>query len=104
MICHAFVAGRGEKSRCSGGKVFTNFTFPVELSSSDTGNQVAIQQGDGKIVVVGNSTTFFTTDELTLARYNTDGSLDSTFGNEGTRSPARESAKRASRRRRTFNP
>jgi uncharacterized delta-60 repeat protein len=56
------------------GKVTTNFT-----SSQDQANAIAIQS-DGKIIVAGfapNSSTFL---DFALARYNTNGSLDASFG------------------------
>jgi len=66
-----------------GGKVLTDFAFPIELTGSDIAHQAAIRQGDGKIVVVGNSNTLLASDELVMARYNTNGSLDTSFGNQG---------------------
>ena len=48
------------------------------LLSTDIGNAVAIQK-DGKIVAVGFSTVEGTAD-FAIARYNTDGSLDPSFG------------------------
>jgi uncharacterized delta-60 repeat protein len=55
------------------GKVTTDFA-----SSHDQGFAVALQ-GDGKIVVAGEA--FISSDgEFALARYNSDGSLDATFG------------------------
>jgi uncharacterized delta-60 repeat protein len=55
------------------GKVTTDFA-----SNHDRGFAVALQ-GDGKIVVAGEA--FISSDgEFALARYNTDGSLDATFG------------------------
>ena len=55
------------------GKVTTDFA-----SSHDQGFAVALQ-GDGKIVVAGEA--FISSDgEVAVARYNTDGSLDATFG------------------------
>ncbi len=62
----------------SGGKVITDFT-----GFNDEGNTVGIQS-DGKIVVGGNfsnGTPFI--NHFALARYNTDGSLDTTFGSGG---------------------
>ena len=53
------------------GKVFTDF------GNSDRGNAVAIQP-DGKIVVAGTSGVDFA-----LARYNSDGSLDTSFDGDG---------------------
>jgi uncharacterized delta-60 repeat protein len=49
-------------------------------SSTDDGRAVAIQL-DGKIVVAGNS--FGTNDDIALVRYNTNGSLDTTFNGTG---------------------
>lgn len=64
----------------SGGKVTTDF-----LGLADVANAVAIQP-DGKIIAVGydNVTSFaqFLFD-FALARYNSDGSLDSSFGSGG---------------------
>ena len=58
----------------TGGLVTTN---PVFGSSHDFIHSMGIQQ-DGKIVVAGRSN-----NALTLARYNTDGSLDPAFGSGG---------------------
>jgi len=51
-------------------------------SSSNYANAVAIQ-GDGKIVVAGNAfvNSFAGTSDIAVLRYNTDGSLDTGFGN-----------------------
>jgi uncharacterized delta-60 repeat protein len=40
-------------------------------------------QADNKIIVVGSDSTEWSIGEFALARYNTDGSLDATFGNNG---------------------
>ena len=56
----------------SGGYVTTDF------GASDLAHDVAVQT-DGKIVVCGR-----TWDDFALARYNGDGSLDNTFGTNGT--------------------
>lgn len=57
------------------GKVITDFTeFP---GRPDTATDIIVQ-GDGKIVVTGNNYWDFA-----LARYNPNGSLDSTFGGDG---------------------
>jgi uncharacterized delta-60 repeat protein len=63
----------------NGGKV----TTPVGVSD-DRGSSLAIQN-DGKIVLVGGSTENSSTTNLDFAavRYNTDGSLDTGFGNLG---------------------
>lgn len=68
--------GTLDNSFGSGGKVITAFGPYYE-----TGTSVAIQS-DGKIIGVGYS--FNGTDnDFTLARFNSDGSLDSTFGVDG---------------------
>ncbi len=71
-VCAYAAAGDLDPSFGSGGKVVTNF-----FGSSDEANAVALQ-ADGKIVVVGENGTDFL-----VARYNTDGSLDSSFGTGG---------------------
>jgi len=58
------------------GKVITDF------GGDDFGNSVAVQK-DGKIVVGGNTTTGGVGTNFGLARYNADGSLDTTFGTGG---------------------
>ena len=61
------------------GKVTTDFG-----TSEDYGNSVTVQ-ADGKILVVGQSYDYGTaTTHLALARYNTDGTLDITFSQDGT--------------------
>src|SRR5919106_2509881 len=59
------------------GKVTTDFA-----GSTDQAFGVAIQ-GDGKIVAGGCVSCFTGTDDFALARYNTDGSLDTTFSGDG---------------------
>jgi uncharacterized delta-60 repeat protein len=69
-----------------GGKVLTDFA-----SSTDWLSRVAVQ-ADGKIVAIGST---HPSHKGALARYNPDGSLDSTFGNGGkviTVATVRESA------------
>jgi uncharacterized delta-60 repeat protein len=56
------------------GKVTTHF------GGSEEGYDVLIQ-GDGKIVMVGSG--YVTNSRIALARYNTNGSLDTTFGSGG---------------------
>ncbi len=63
------------------GKVTTSFG-PVGGSSEDIGYSIAIQD-DEKIVVAGQSS-FNGTSYFGLARYNTNGSLDASFGGGGT--------------------
>ncbi|WP_419952931.1 beta strand repeat-containing protein [Methylobacterium sp.] len=62
----------------TGGKIIT----PLGTgTSSDVGNSVTVQ-ADGKIVVVGQGAGSGGTD-FAVVRYNTDGSLDTTFGTGG---------------------
>ena len=60
------------------GKVFTDF-----LNQDDIASGVVVQ-ADGKIIVVGTTNGFASsTYDFAVARYNSDGSLDSTFGAGG---------------------
>lgn len=62
-----------------GGKVIADFG-----RHSSIGNALAIQ-ADGKIIAAGNSSAIdiFFGDDFIIARFNPDGSLDSTFGSGG---------------------
>ena len=66
----------------TGGKVITNFNI------FDSANSIAVQ-ADGKIVAAGNAKNFAGelppggTSDYALARYNSDGSLDTGFGSGG---------------------
>ena len=60
----------------TGGKVTTNFER-INFPSLDVGTSIALQP-DGKLVVAGISNF-----DLALARYNSDGSLDASFGTGG---------------------
>ena len=68
--------GQIDSSFSGDGKLTTNFS-PNQSSSYDAAYAVAIQK-DGKIIAAGVSN-----NNLSLARYNTDGSLDNTFGSQG---------------------
>jgi len=70
-------AGSLDPSFGNGGKVVTSIT-----SGQDKSYGVSIQT-DGKIVVAGYSTSTVTGKDFTVVRYNSDGSLDDTFGNNG---------------------
>src|SRR5215208_2458694 len=63
----------------TGGVVMTDFN-----TSTDLANAVALQ-ADGKLVVVGTTYTDndFSDEDFAIARYNTDGSHDASFGNNG---------------------
>ena len=60
------------------GKVLTHFG----TSSSDMAEAIVVQ-GDGKFIVVGFTTNDGTNYDVAVARYNTDGSLDTTYGTGG---------------------
>ena len=62
----------------TGGKVTTDFSG----SGSDDESRGAVLQADGKIVVAGFIGSLSTQD-FALARYNSDGTLDSSFGSAG---------------------
>jgi uncharacterized delta-60 repeat protein len=61
----------------NGGKVLTPFDFTADIAEA-----VAVQ-ADGKIVAVGSSFSSATGDDFALARYNADGSLDTSFSGDG---------------------
>jgi uncharacterized delta-60 repeat protein len=63
----------------TGGVVMTDFN-----NSTDLANAVALQS-DGKFVAAGTTYTDndFSDEDFAIARYNTDGSLDASFGNNG---------------------
>lgn len=70
--------GTPDLSFGSGGRVITPRLGP----SNDQWNDVAIQS-DGKIVVAGTTFSGTTVRDIIVARYNSDGSLDSTFNGTG---------------------
>ncbi|RYH73052.1 T9SS type A sorting domain-containing protein [Flavobacteriaceae bacterium 144Ye] len=63
----------------STGIIFTSY----ESGGNDGGYSIIIQT-DGKIIVCGSSYIGANDDNFALTRYNNDGSIDSTFGNNGT--------------------
>ena len=69
--------GSMDTSFGTGGIVYTDFS-----GGSDSLESIAIQ-ADSKIVAVGFTTSDFTTWQIALARYNTNGTLDSSFGTGG---------------------
>jgi uncharacterized delta-60 repeat protein len=71
------VDGSLDTSFGGGGKVRTDFANNVDIA-----NSVALQ-ADGKIVVAGFTTDASGHEDIALARYNRDGSLDATFGQGG---------------------
>ncbi len=61
----------------------TNGILTASLDSfSDKANAVVIQD-DGKIILGGSTQSSYTTADFALIRYNTDGTLDNTFGTNG---------------------
>lgn len=69
--------GNVDTSFGTGGRVLTDFA-----GSSETIYALAIQP-DGKIVAAGVSTVAGSGNDFALARYNTDGTLDTSFGTSG---------------------
>jgi uncharacterized delta-60 repeat protein len=70
------LAGDLDPTFGTGGKVLTGF-------GSQNGDAAAVAlQADGKIVVAGSASTT-TNSDFAVARYNTDGRLDTTFGSGG---------------------
>ena len=57
----------------------------TDFGGSDRASDMAIQSSDGKIIIVGHAEagTIGYPSQFALARYNTNGSLDATFGNGG---------------------
>ncbi|QDU28581.1 Bifunctional hemolysin/adenylate cyclase precursor [Anatilimnocola aggregata] len=67
------------------GKVLINFGLEAGgYTSDDQARSVAVQQADGKLIAVGYSYSPYFGGSTGIARYNTDGSLDSSFGTDGT--------------------
>lgn len=71
-----------DQSFGTGGKVLTNFSSCSNCANNNNSANAAAIQTDGKIVAAGFSSTF--EPDFALARYNIDGSLDTTFGSSGT--------------------
>jgi len=69
--------GNLDTSFGTGGIVTTSISDMADMVSG-----IAVQ-ADGKIVVVGNTTTSGFAVDLAVVRYNTDGSLDNSFGTSG---------------------
>ncbi|MGF2040630.1 MAG: hypothetical protein RMZ43_035965, partial [Nostoc sp. CmiVER01] len=64
------------------GSFGTNGILTTDLGDADDANAVVVQR-DGKIVVGGVVGRYAITGKVGLVRYNSDGTLDSTFGNGG---------------------
>ncbi|GAA2230375.1 hypothetical protein GCM10010104_24650 [Streptomyces indiaensis] len=65
----------------TGGKVTTHFTGDIGAAA---GADAVAVQSDGKIITVGTHRPSPQNSDFAVARYNTDGSLDTTFGTGGT--------------------
>jgi len=65
------------------GSLDTNFGTGGKVTTTGFGASALILQPDGKLVAAGDLFTVATNDNFGLARYNSDGSLDSTFGAGG---------------------
>jgi uncharacterized delta-60 repeat protein len=70
-------AGNLDPTFGNGGKIVTSIT-----PGQDKSYGVAIQ-ADGKILVAGYSTSSITGKDFTVVRYNSNGSIDNSFGNNG---------------------
>jgi uncharacterized delta-60 repeat protein len=81
-ICNSFVLV-SKLDNCFGksGKVFTDISGFNQSHLNDQANAVRVQ-ADGKIVVAGQTYNGLNLD-IAVTRYNTDGSLDATFGTGG---------------------
>lgn len=55
----------------------------IDSQSSDVFNAILQQSSDGKIIAVGSSSVGIGAPHFTLVRYNSDGTLDTTFGQGG---------------------
>jgi uncharacterized delta-60 repeat protein len=64
----------------NGGKVITNIS---NLNEDDSAASLAIQPADGKIIAGGQARNSGTGLDVALARYNPDGSLDTSFDGDG---------------------
>ena len=71
------IDGSSDSTFSGDGKLTTDIT-----SKEDFANVVAIQ-ADGKVVAAGDSGVGGSNERFALTRYNSDGSLDSTFGGDG---------------------
>jgi uncharacterized delta-60 repeat protein len=72
--------GSLDQSFGSGGKVITH--FPGVFNTGSTATCVALQS-DGKVIAGGSYKNESTPHQFALARYNSNGTLDSTFGQSG---------------------
>lgn len=62
----------------NGGKVVTDIPGPAQPGTDDSGRDIVAYQSDGKSIMVGESS-----GEIVVVRYETDGTLDASFGING---------------------
>jgi uncharacterized delta-60 repeat protein len=74
LVLHTFAQQPGNLDATFG----TSGIVTTDFSSTNDNGAAAALQADGKIIVAGT-----TASDFALARYNTDGSLDNTFGVNG---------------------
>ena len=80
FIINRFTANGGDDASFNGGNAKTT---DISLAGrNDQANAVALQS-DGKIVVVGYSNSAATSNDFAFVRYNSDGSLDTSFSGDG---------------------
>jgi uncharacterized delta-60 repeat protein len=72
-------AGQLDPTFGTGGIVNTNIGGPTPIAA----RAVVVTQTDGKVVVVGSTSNSYNDNRIAVVRYNTDGSLDSSFGSGG---------------------
>lgn len=77
MVAQTLPAGDFDPTFGDGGGVLTS------VNSGEDRAQAAILQEDGKIVVAGYTTSDVSGKDFVCLRYNTDGSLDTSFGTDG---------------------
>lgn len=78
------IGGRTSIARfLSNGKIDTSFANKGYSQFMSISEAKAVQQSDGKIVVAGNNYNDYTNYDFTLFRYNTNGSPDIRFGEDG---------------------
>jgi uncharacterized delta-60 repeat protein len=72
-------AGQLDPTFGTGGKVITDIQGPT-VAQADA---VVVPQPDGKVIAVASSQNINNNGQIALLRYNTDGSLDNSFGSKG---------------------
>jgi uncharacterized delta-60 repeat protein len=78
-----FIAVRIEKNGTLDSTFSTNGVANADFAGSDATALAVIQQPDGKLVLVGMTSDSHAAEDIALARFNADGTLDITFGGDG---------------------